>query len=74
MPDKLRTAITGAVIAVALAAAVSYGLISQRTADKIQGAANQTLSGDQSAPPRQPNAPPPGPQDPNPQAGPAPRR
>ncbi|CAO4150228.1 Dynamin [Methylorubrum thiocyanatum] len=43
MPDKLKRTLLGAVIAVALAAAVSYGLISQQTADKIQTEANQTL-------------------------------
>jgi hypothetical protein len=47
MSPKLTKTIIGAVIAVALAAAVSYGLISQQTADKIQTQANQTLQNDQ---------------------------
>lgn len=47
MPPKLTKTIIGAVVAVALAAAVSYGLISQQTADQIQTKANQTLQSDQ---------------------------
>lgn len=43
MSPKLTKTIIGAVVAVALAAAVSYGLISQQTADQIQTQANQTL-------------------------------
>ena len=59
MPPKLTKTIIGAVIAVALAAAVSYGLISQQTADKIQAQANQSLQDDQAppAPGRQPPPP-----------------
>lgn len=56
MPDKLKRTLLGAVIAVALAAAVSYGLISQQTADKIQTEANQTLN--QGQPGTQPQQPP----------------
>ncbi|GJD35383.1 hypothetical protein [Methylobacterium aerolatum] len=47
MPPRLMKTIIGAVIAVALAAAVSYGLISQQTADQIQTQANQSLATDQ---------------------------
>ncbi|WP_346016942.1 hypothetical protein [Methylobacterium sp. GC_Met_2] len=47
MPPKLTKTIIGAVIAIALAGAVSYGLISQQTADQIQTQANQTLQNDQ---------------------------
>ncbi|MCJ2058147.1 hypothetical protein MKL09_16475 [Methylobacterium sp. J-048] len=61
MPPKLTKTIIGAVIAVALAAAVSYGVISQQTADEIQTKANQSLQTDQAAPN-------PAPQDPSPQA------
>ncbi|MCJ2124182.1 hypothetical protein [Methylobacterium sp. J-077] len=50
MPPKLTKTIIGAVIAVALAAAVSYGVISQQTADQIQTQANQSLQTDQTAP------------------------
>ncbi len=58
MPDKLKRTLLGAVIAVALAAAVSYGLISQQTADKIQTEANQTLNeGQPGTQPQQPPAP-----------------
>ncbi len=74
MPDKLKRTIIGAVIAVALAAAVSYGLISQQTADKIEAEANQTLQTDPgtAAPtPQQPAPRNPAPQDPSAQ-GPAP--
>ncbi|MGT2479866.1 hypothetical protein ACU4GR_15475 [Methylobacterium oryzae CBMB20] len=60
MPPKLTKTIIGAVIAVALAAAVSYGLISQQTADKIQTQANQSLQDDQASPaPGRPPPPPP---------------
>lgn len=60
MPPRLTKTIIGAVIAVALAAAVAYGLISQQTADQIQTKANQTLQTDQagSAPGQQPPPPP----------------
>ncbi|AMB45351.1 hypothetical protein [Methylobacterium sp. AMS5] len=56
MPDKLKRTLLGAVIAVALAAAVSYGLISQQTADKLQTEANQALNEGQpgNPPPQQP--------------------
>lgn len=47
MPPKLTKTIIGAIVAIALAAAVSYGLISQQTADQIQTKANQTLQTDQ---------------------------
>ncbi|MDP4022321.1 hypothetical protein Q8W71_06780 [Methylobacterium sp. NEAU 140] len=60
MQSRLTKTIIGAVIAVALAAAVSYGLISQQTADQIQTQANQTLQTDQTATapdPRQPSPP-----------------
>ncbi len=50
MPPKLTKTIIGAIIAVALAAAVSYGVISQQTADQIQTKANQSLQTDQTAP------------------------
>ncbi|WP_419828835.1 hypothetical protein [Methylobacterium sp.] len=69
MPPKLTKTIIGAVVAVALAAAVSYGVISQQTADQIQTKANQTLQTDQTAPgpaPQQQTPPPP--QTPNPQS------
>jgi hypothetical protein len=49
MSPKLTKTIIGAVIAVALAAAVSYGLISQQTADQLQTQANQTLQTGQTA-------------------------
>lgn len=65
MPDKLKRTLLGAVIAVALAAAVSYGLISQQTADKLQTEANQTLGeGQPGSPPQQPPAPSPEAQNP----------
>ncbi|KQQ20135.1 hypothetical protein ASF53_23710 [Methylobacterium sp. Leaf123] len=57
MPDKLKRTLLGAVIAVALAAAVSYGLISQQTADKLQTEANQTLNEGQPGSPSQQPAP-----------------
>ena len=73
MSPKLTRTIIGAVIAVALAAAVSYGFISQQTADQIQTKANQSLQSD----PAQPGSPPqqtqPGPQDPVPEAPTAPK-
>ena len=47
MSPKLTKMIIGAVVAIALAAAVSYGLISQQTADQIQNQANHTLQNDQ---------------------------
>lgn len=50
MSDKLVKTIIGALVAVGLAVAVSYGLISQQTADKLQADTNQTLSDDKSAP------------------------
>lgn len=69
MPPKLTKTIIGAVIAIALAAAVSYGLMSQQTADKIQAQTNQTLQNDQSSP-SSGQQPPPPPQNSTPQ-GPA---
>lgn len=74
MPPKLMKTIIGAVVAVALAAAVSYGVISQQTADQIQTKANETLQTDQTAPgpaPQQQTQPAPqtpSPQTPSPQA------
>ncbi|WP_027173420.1 hypothetical protein [Methylobacterium sp. 10] len=68
MQSKLTKTIIGAVIAVALAAAVSYGLINQQTADQLQTKANQTLSDDQAAPGTAPQQPAPAPQNPNQQA------
>ncbi|MCJ2131605.1 hypothetical protein [Methylobacterium sp. E-045] len=68
MQSKLTKTIIGAVIAIALAAAVSYGLINQQTADQLQTKANQTLSDDQAAPGTAPQPPSPAPQTPNQQA------
>lgn len=68
MPPKLKKTIIGAIIAVALAAAVSYGVISQQTADQIQTKANQSLQTDQTAPAPAPQQTQPLPQDPAPQA------
>ncbi|EIZ82518.1 hypothetical protein WYO_4872 [Methylobacterium sp. GXF4] len=68
MPPKLTKTIIGAIIAVALAAAVSYGVISQQTADQIQTKANQSLQTDQTAPAPAPQQTQPLPQDPTPQA------
>lgn len=68
MQSKLTKTIIGAVIAVALAAAVSYGLINQQTADQLQTKANQTLSDDKAAPDTAPRQPAPVPQGPNQQA------
>ena len=67
MPDKLKKTIIGAVIAIALALAVSYGLIGQQTANQIQAQANQTLqtgqtSSGQGIPPATPGQPAPAPQ------------
>ncbi len=60
MSPKLTKTIIGAVLAVALAAAVSYGLISQQTADQIQTQANQSLgTGQPSAGTQQPLPTPP---------------
>lgn len=69
MSPRLTKTIIGAVVAVALAAAVSYGLISQQTADQIQTQANQTLQNDQpsNSPAQQPQPPTP-PQNSVPQA------
>lgn len=66
MPPKLTKTIIGAVIAIALAAAVSYGLISQQTADQIQTQTNQSLQTDQGS--LSPTSPQPAPQSPIPQA------
>lgn len=65
MQSKLSKTIIGAVIAIALAAAVSYGLINQQTADQLQTKANQTLSDGQTAPSTNPQQPAPVPQSPN---------
>lgn len=51
MTDKLKRTILGAVIAIALAAAVSYGLISQQTADNFQNKSDQAIAEDQGASP-----------------------
>ncbi|MCJ2070924.1 hypothetical protein MKK75_19375 [Methylobacterium sp. J-030] len=67
MPPKLTKTIIGAVVAIALAAAVSYGLISQQTADQIQTKANQTLQDDRTSP-TSGQQPPPPPQNSIPQA------
>ena len=72
MSDKLKRTIIGAVIAVALAAGVSYGLISQQTADQIRQKADQTLATDQPSTSGQPaperngsDTPPPAPTQPD---------
>ncbi|KQP58136.1 hypothetical protein ASF41_23055 [Methylobacterium sp. Leaf111] len=52
MTDKLKRTILGAVIAIALAIAVSYGLITQQTADGLQNKANQAIAEDQGAQPQ----------------------
>lgn len=72
MSDKLTKTIIGAVIAIALAVAVSYGLISQQTADQIQTQTNQTLSNDPSVQPSSPQQP--APTAPSPAPVPAPRQ
>jgi hypothetical protein len=88
MTDKLKRTILGAVIAIALAIAVSYGLITQQTADDLQNKANQAITEDQGvqpqtpqqqAPsnpaPQAPRAPSPQPNDPaTPTPSPAPRQ
>lgn len=63
MQSKLTKTIIGAIIAVALAVAVSYGVISQQTADQIRTQADRTLSTDPSAP-TAPSQPAPTPQEP----------
>jgi len=68
MSPKLTKTIIGAVIAIALAVAVSYGLISQQTADQIQTKANQTLQNDQGSLGPTQNQPPPPPSNSVPQA------
>ncbi|MCJ2053881.1 hypothetical protein [Methylobacterium sp. J-070] len=68
MSPKLTKTIIGAVVAIALAAAVSYGLISQQTADQIQTQANQTLQNDQGSLGPGSNQPPPAPSNTIPQA------
>ena len=74
MSNRLTKTIIGAVVALALAAAVSYGVINQQTADQIQTQANQTLSNGQDAPPSTPQPPATAP-NPNPQApAPTPRQ
>ncbi|MDP4024147.1 hypothetical protein Q8W71_16075 [Methylobacterium sp. NEAU 140] len=75
MPIKLKRALIGAVVTVALAAAVSYGLIGQETADKLQTQVNQTLSEGQNPPASgQPGTGTPVPQNPDPQAAPTEQR
>lgn len=64
MSDKLVKTVVGALVAVGLAIAVSYGLISQQTADQVQNQANQTLSDDKTAQPPAPQQPAPTPQNP----------
>lgn len=54
MTDKLKRTILGAVIAIALAVAVSYGLITQQTADGLQNKANQAIAEDQGVQPQTP--------------------
>ncbi|WP_457105892.1 hypothetical protein [Methylobacterium sp. P5_C11] len=68
MPPMLTKTIIGAVIAIALAAAVSYGLVSQQTADQIQTKANQTLQNDQGSLGPTSQQPPPPPSNSIPQA------
>ncbi len=65
MQSRLAKTIIGAVIAVALAVAVSYGLISQQTADKVQTQADQTLQTGTGVPPAGSGQPAPAPQVPN---------
>ncbi|TXN23464.1 hypothetical protein [Methylobacterium sp. WL9] len=64
MSDKLVKTVIGALVAVGLAIAVSYGLISQQTADQVQNQANQTLSDDKTAQSPAPQQPAPTPQNP----------
>ncbi|RYF19652.1 MAG: hypothetical protein EOO77_09670 [Oxalobacteraceae bacterium] len=47
MTDKLKRTLLGAAIAIALAAAVSSGLVSQQTADGLQNKANEAIAEDQ---------------------------
>ncbi|TXM59234.1 hypothetical protein [Methylobacterium sp. WL120] len=61
MQSKLAKTIIGAALAVALAVAVSYGLISQQTADKVQTQADQTLQTGAGVPPATPGQPAPAP-------------
>lgn len=73
MTSQQTKTIIGALVAIGLVFAVSYGLISQQTADKIQTQANQSLSNGPSAPvanaaPQQPAQTNPNPQG-SPQAG-----
>lgn len=65
MSHKLVKTIIGALVAVALALAVSYGMISQDTADKVTNQANEILKDDKAAPPQTQQ---PAPQQPAPQA------
>lgn len=58
--------IIGALVAIGLVLAVSYGLISQQTADQIKAQADQTLSTGQPAPAPSGSAQPPAPQTPPP--------
>ncbi len=68
MSDKLMKTVIGAIVAVGLAIAVSYGLISQQTADQVQTQTNEALSGNQSGQPQTPQQPAPTPQNPTTQA------
>ncbi|GEO98401.1 hypothetical protein [Methylobacterium haplocladii] len=68
MNDKLMKTVIGAIVAVGLAIAVSYGLISQQTADKVQTQTNEALSGNQSGQTTAPQQPAPAPQSPTTQA------
>lgn len=70
MQSRLTKTIIGAVIAIALAVAVSYGYINQQTADQIQTQANQTLQDGQAVPPSSTQRPVPAPQGPGPSAAP----
>jgi len=56
MPKKLKTAIVGAVIALVVGFAVSYGLISQQTADEIKAKTDEVLTQEEAAQPA-PDAP-----------------
>ncbi|TWG95493.1 hypothetical protein L598_000300000970 [Mesorhizobium sp. J18] len=49
MPKKLKTAIVGAVIALVVGFAVSYGLISQQTADEIKSKTDEALTQEDAA-------------------------
>ncbi len=65
MTNQQVKTIIGALVAIALVIAVSYGFISQQTADQIKAQTDQTLSTGQAAPNTAPQQPAP---QPNPQA------